>query len=60
MPGVDNTFADALSREERRTDTTEDQGTVKESEQQSEEDDHILGRHLAAGDVEATPPQGKQ
>ena len=50
LPSEENTMADALSREERQP----------ESEQQSEEDDHIPGRHLAAGNVEATPPQGKQ
>ena len=49
LPGVDNTMADALSREER--------GLLDRGVQQSEEDSSVPDRHLAAGDVEATPLQ---
>ena len=48
LPGERNTLADALSREER---------TPEEDPRQQEEDASVPGRHLAAGDVEGTPPQ---
>ena len=47
LPREENTLADALSREEW---TASDQ---------TEEDVPSAGRHLAAGDVEGTPPQDK-
>ena len=46
LPGEENTLADALSREER----------PPVDDQQTEEDASVPGRHLAAGDVEETPP----
>ena len=48
LPGERNTLADVLSREER---------TPEEDPRQQEEDASVPGRHLAAGDVEGTPPQ---
>ena len=49
LPGVDNTMADALSREER--------GPLQTQGRPDEEDSSVPESRLAAGDVEATPPQ---
>ena len=56
LPGADNTFADALSREERRTDTTKN---PEESKNRSSHTEDVLtpGRPSCKGDVEGKPPQ---
>ena len=50
LPGEENTLADALSREER----------PPVDDQQTEEDASVPGRHLAAEDVEETPPHKEE
>ena len=63
LPGQLNTLADALSREERQPEASQQQWTSSVQDTQhhhTEEDASVPGRHLAAGDVEGTPPQGRR
>ena len=64
LPGQLNTLADALSREERRPEAAEQElrtSPIQDAhDHQSEEDASVPGRHLAAGDVEETPPHKEE
>ena len=56
LPGVDNTFADALSREERNIVTTAEDQTILQEQSRPEENVSTRDVRLAGGDVEETPP----
>ena len=56
LPGVDNTFADALSREERSIVTTAEDQTILQEQSRPEENVSTWDVRLAGGDVEETPP----
>ena len=55
LPGVENTMADALSREERRITAAEQHSGPNDTTEQ-QQDARDLDVHLPRGDVEGTPP----